>query len=219
MPETPASAPTAAPLSGADLLARIKPRFREESTQICLRPDLLDEWEKANADLNEAQTEDARKGRLGTGVSQTTKALAKRVHDIETEIDATAVMFRFRAMSKDRWQAICDNHPPREDNQIDLFAGYNRDAVTDAAVRECLYDPVFEDCTGIKPGTKDQLCDHEDCGTWQQFVKKVNPSEWKELRDTVNSANRSVVDAPKSALASSILSRHGSASRRRATGA
>lgn len=35
------------PQSGADILARIKPRLREERTQLCLRPDLLDAWADA----------------------------------------------------------------------------------------------------------------------------------------------------------------------------
>lgn len=200
------------PKSGAELLAKIKPQFREEATQICMRPDLIDEWDEVNSQLTAARAKDAQSGRLGTGVSQTTKSLAKRLTELEAEIEANAIMFRFRAMNKDRWQAICDNHPPRSGNELDLFAGHNRDAVLDAAVRECLYDPVFEDCT-------EKDCEHDDCGTWQAFVKLCNPSEWKELRDTVGSVNRSVVDLPKSALASSILSRRGSASARRATGA
>lgn len=199
------------PKSGAELLARIKPQLREESTQVCLRPDLLDEWDAANAELQKAQGADIQKGRLGTGVSQSTKALAKKVAALEEEIEATAVMFRFRAMNKDRWQALCDSYPPRAGNEFDMLTGYNRDAVMDAAVRECLYDPVFEDCTN-------EVCAHDECGTWQHLVKMCNPAEWKELRDTVTSVNRSVVDLPKSVLASSILSKRGSGSRQPATG-
>jgi hypothetical protein len=67
MPEDPA--PSGAPQSGAELLARIRPRFREESTQICLRPDLLDEWEEANTALGEAKVKDMSSGRLATGIS------------------------------------------------------------------------------------------------------------------------------------------------------
>jgi hypothetical protein len=208
MPESDA---TQAPQSGAALLAKIRPRFREESTQICLRPDLLDEWEEATTELNASQVSDATNGRLASGVSATTRELAKKVQGLEDQIEASAMTFRFRAMSKDEWQALCANHAPRPGNELDLFAGYNRDAVTDASVRECLYDPVFEDCSKVG-------CEHEDCGSWQQLVKSCNPSEWAELRSTVQSVNRSVVDAPKSVLASQILSRRGSASRRPSSG-
>jgi hypothetical protein len=204
--------PTSAPLNGAELLARIKPRFREESTQICLRPDLLDEWGEADEALKASKAKDMVSGRLAGGVSAETKKLAKRVQELEEQIEQVAITCRFRAMSKDRWQALIDNHPPRAGDQMDLFAGYNRDAVLDAAVRVCLIDPVFADCT-------QEECDHTECGTWQQFAASCNPSEWKELKDTVNSVNRGVVDLPKSVLASQILSSPGSGSRRRARGA
>ncbi len=187
------------PLNGADLLKRIRPVMREESTQICLRPDLLDKWEEANTRLVDSQVNDSA-ARLGTGVSTATKKIAAEVQAIEDEIEQHAIMFRFRAMSKDKWQALCDNHPPRKGNDMDSYAGYDRDAVLDAAVRECLFDPVFDDVA------------------WAEFVDVCNPSEWAELRATVNSVNRSVVDTPKSALASQILSQRGSASRSRARG-
>jgi hypothetical protein len=53
----------------------------------------------------------------------------------------------------------------------------------------CLIDPVFDD------------------ESWTELTKIINIGEWRELRDVVNSVNRGVVDAPKSALASQILGR------------
>lgn len=199
MPKTTtkkAAAPAAAssgPVSAADLLARIKPQLREESTQLILRPDLVDEWETATAALSEQQVKDSTNTRLASGVSAAQKELAKRVKELEEQIDDHGIWFRFRAMPKDRWQALCDRHPPRGDDQLDRFAGYNRDAVVDAAIRECLYDPVFD----------------ED--SWAEFLSVCNPSEWEELRQTVTSVNRGVFEAPKSALASRILTKRGSA--------
>jgi hypothetical protein len=184
--------------SGADLLARIRPQKREESTQLILRPDLVDEWQKADDQLTNQRMADAANKRLASGVSQTTRDLAKKVQKLEREIEKFAITFRFRAMSKDEYRALCDSHPPRQGDQVDQFTGYNRDAVLDAMVRACLYDPVFDDAA------------------WAEFVSVCNPSEWDELRDTVNSVNRGVVDAPKSVLASRILTKRGSASGRHA---
>lgn len=189
------------PQSGAELLAKIKPRLREEITQICLRPDLLDAWEEANTALSEQRVKDTTNARLSSGVSAETKRLAQKVQDLEAEIEATAIRFHFRAMPKDEWRALCDNHPPRKGNDMDLYAGYDRDAVIDSAVRKCLFDPVFDD------------------ESWAQFLAVCNPSEWNELRTTVTSVNRSVVgDAPKSVLASQILSKRGGGSRSRGAG-
>lgn len=188
------------PQSGAELLARIRPVKREESTYLCLRPDLLDAWEDATTELAEAQAADTTGARLSTSPSASTKKLAKRVAEIEAEIEETQAKFTLRAMSKDRWQALCDEHPPRKGNEFDQFSGYNRDAVVDAAVRECLVDPVFDDAS------------------WVQFQDVCNPSEWAELRSMVQSVNRKVVEPPKSALASQILAKRGTGSRRRAAG-
>lgn len=190
------------PLSGADLLARIKPTLREEATQICLRPDLLDKWEDANTALAELQaSEAAGSARLGTGVSSAVKRAAEAVREVEQEIESSSITFRFRAMSKDQYRALCDRHAPRKGNELDQFTGYDRDAVSDALVRECLYDPVFDDAS------------------WAAFLEVCNPSEWAELRNTAQSANRGSVDLPKSSLASAVLDRPGGSSARRKPGA
>jgi hypothetical protein len=81
---------------------------------------------------------------------------------------------------------------------MDAFAGYNRDAVVDAAIRECLVSPTFTDC--LEPA-----CDHTACGSWQQLEAVCNPSEWAELRRTVDEVNSATNTVPKSPLASLIL--------------
>jgi hypothetical protein len=216
---------SSSPESGAALLARIKPRLREVSTQLCLRPDLLEDWESkseeldaANLALEAVKQADAQGARLGTGVSAETKAAAAKVNGLaaevaalEAEIEATQVRFRLRALPKDKWEGLTADHPPRKDNVADLYYGANRDGVLDAAVRLCLFEPVFEDCA-----IND--CEHADCGSWQQFVSVCNSSEWAELRRATNEVNGAVVDAPKSELASRILSSNASVSKPRRRG-
>jgi len=194
---TTTSAPTATkPQSGADILARIKPQLREETTELCLRPDLLDAHAEAAGELAVARAEEAAGARLSSGVSAKTRKLAERVKEIEAEIQDTVIVFRLRAMPQDKYRILCDNHPPRKGNEMDGFVGYNRDAVLDASVRVCLYDPEFDDVS------------------WQAFLAVCNPSEWNELRSVVNSVNRSVADAPKSELASLVLAKPARASKR-----
>lgn len=184
------------PQSGADLLARIKPRAKEVHTGLCMRPDLIEAHQAAVEELAQARVDDTGAGRMvDGGVSAKTKKLAQKVKDIEAEIVENEIMFKMRAMSQARWRALCDNHPPRKGNEVDFMAGYNRDAVTDAGVRECLFDPVFDDAS------------------WAEFMAVVNPSEWAELRECFTLANQAVVDAPKSALASQILEKRGRGSR------
>lgn len=201
--------------TGAELLAQIKPRLREKGTGICLRPDLLDEWEDEDQKLTEMRAKDQANPRLAAGVSAATKKQAQKVRELEEQIDATELRFVFRALPKDQYQALKDANPPRPDDQVDLFAGYNRVAVGDASVRRSLISPVFEDCT---QGTPEEPCPHTDCGSWQQFLAVCNTSEWDELRRTADEVNGAVLSAPKSRLASQILDKGGATSRRRAAG-
>lgn len=206
-----------APLTGAELLAAINPRLSERGARICLRPDLLTDWETLTEELGEASAEADRAHRssttkLGAKSSSALRDLAEKVQAVEEQIAASEVRFVFRAMAKDRWQELCDQHPPRPTDQVDQYVGYNRVAVADAAVRAALISPVFEDCT--KPG-----CPHVECGSWQQFLSVCNPSEWGELRNVVDTLNGVVTGAPKSELASQILGGAGGASRRPRRGA
>jgi hypothetical protein len=182
------------PISGAELLKRIRPQLAEESVNICLRPDLIETWTEANEALQELVA-DGMKGARLSSKPEGRKELAEQVQALEAEIEANSATFRFRALPKDRWRALCDDHPPRKGNEIDLYAGYDRDAVLDEAVRLSLIDPMF------------------DNESWAEFTQVVNAGEWDELRKTVNSVNRGVVDAPKSALALRILTKPGDASR------
>ena len=191
------------PQNGAELLARIRPTLATQSTQICLRPDLIKAWEEANEALAEAKVKDGGgQGRMAdrNDASAATKKLAKKVQALEAEIEDHAITFTFRALPKDEYRALCEQHPPRKDNNVDHFVGHNREAVEDAAVRACLIDPVF------------------DNASWAELMAVCNPSEWNELRETVRVVNGSVTDVPKSQLASQVLAKRAPGSRQPARG-
>lgn len=197
------------PRSGADILAEIKPTIREGVAHVCMRPDLIDEWEKANEELMRAQSESPGQGRLANGTTAATKKLAQNVRDLEDQIEAADVAFRFRKISKTRHSEICDENPPRDGNLPDWQVGYNREAVDNQVVYESLVDPVFAMCA--KKG-----CKHDGCGTWEALLKVLGPGEWSEMAAVVRDINGAVSTTPKSVLASAILDRPASGSRRRA---
>lgn len=204
--------------SGADILAQHlgddgKPVRRTAVAHICMRPDLIDEWHEANDELAAAQAEDAGKSRLGNGgVSKATQEKAERVRAIEEKIEAADVAFTFEKVGKTRHSEICDEHPPREGNHLDLMVGYNREAVDNAVAHESLVDPVFESCT--KKG-----CKHESCGSWEALLRFLGPGEWQVIVEAVREVNEAVTTAPKSVLASRVLDRAASGSRQRARSA
>lgn len=181
------------PINGDDLIARVKPVLKEHRTQICLRPDLVKQHEELNAQLVQSQAQVA--GRLaGGGTSAESKKIAKAIVALEAEIEGASAWFVFRAKSKDEFRALCSKHPPRKDNQFDMISGYDRDAVADVLIAECLIDPVFT------------------AQGWVAFQTTCAPSEWNELRDAAFEANGGTSVPPKSQLASQVLSRRGNAS-------
>lgn len=184
-----------APVNGDDFLARVKPVLKEHRVQICLRPDLVQRWEQLNEQLAESRAQSAG-GRLSDGKAATAaqKKLAKDIVALEAEIDAASAWFTFRALPAADFRALCAEFPPRKDNQIDQITGYDRDAVADALIRRCLVDPVFSEAG------------------WAEFMSVCAPTEWQELRDGVFEANGGTEKAPKSRLASEVLSRRASVS-------
>ena len=179
------------PETGAEILARIKPKLDEDWVEISLRPDLIAELEELTAELAESSLEDAKRPKRNADApaSEWTVILAQQVAAAEQLIEESAVRFAFRALPRDKFRELADNHPPRPLDQYDAIAGYNREALSDALVQASMLEPVF------------------DVDSWLQLVEVVSVGEWNRLRQVAEQVNGSVVtESPKSALASRILS-------------
>lgn len=183
--------------TGAQMLARIKPKLDEDFTEICLRPDLAGVLEELNEELKDAQLNPkSTEKRRADGTTARSRKLAQDILDIQAQMDETAVEFRFRALPRDKFRALCDDNPPRRGNQYDAAVGYDSEAVEDELVRRSLIEPVFDD------------------ESWAQLLDVISIGEWNQLRKYANKVNGSVVtESPKSALASRILSSRASSSR------
>jgi hypothetical protein len=183
--------------TGAEILARIKPKLDEDWTEICLRPDLVAEFEELESDLVEAQTRVGPR-RNADGITKRAIELAKKVEAARELIEESAVKFHFRALSRDAFRDLTDRpeNAPRRGDQVDMMVGYNRDAVGDALVRASMVEPTFDD------------------DSWPALVEVVSIGEWNRLRQVAEKVNGSVVtESPKSQLASRILSSHAASSK------
>lgn len=195
------------PKSGAELLQSIKPVKRRGHTYLCLRPDLLNEWEALTHELQMEAAQSTASNRLGGGgVAAKTpamKAKAKRIVDLEKAIDAAQVKFVMESMPSPEFNRLKTENPPRDGVVIDTFFGYDKAAVSALSIRECIIDPIWEDCESVDH--PERVCDHSDCGSWQQLVTLLNPSEWQELETLWASVNGAQVMPPFSELAHLIL--------------
>lgn len=172
------------PETGAEILARIKPKLDEDWVEICLRPDLAVEHEELDSDLQESKINDAKRP-LRNGMeappSEKTVDLEARVLALEEEMIESSVKFAFRALSRDKFRALCDQHPPRRGDQYDTAVGYNRSGLGDALVRASLVEPEFDDTS------------------WAELLEVVSVGEWNRLQQVAEKVNgRVVTESPKS---------------------
>lgn len=180
------------PTDGDALLAKIKPQLRRIRTQICLQPNLLEEWEDVEAALAEAEA--ATGNRLNGEKAKAPKKLTDQLKAIEKKINDSSPWFTFEAMPVEKYQALVSKHPPRENDQVDVYYGHNREAVIMELVRACMVDPVFSD------------------EGWREFMATCAPSEWGALRDAVQEVNGGSVKPPKFRRASRRVRESASAS-------
>lgn len=196
----------------AAILARIKPTRRQEWHQVCLRPDLIDEWiveaDKLGGMVAEREEREQQTQRLNPRTKTEQSSMAERkqaetVKELEERIESpeATMWLLFEALPNDEWQILTEQYPPRKDDMQDQFAGYDRKAAIDAAVRQCIVKPAFTD------------------ESWAELLPYINPSEWEAMRDTTNRVNGRYEEAPKSRLAASVLTRRVGGSRRRGGGA
>lgn len=180
-------------MNGDELLAKIQPKLKEVRVQVCMRPDLIDQWHELDAEL---RTEQARAGGRLNDVAASTdsKRIAKKQQAVEAEIEESSIWFTFRALTKAAYEALCAEHPPRKDNQFDVIRGHNVQAVGDSLVRASLVDPVFTD------------------EGWLNLQASLAQSMWDALVEGSNEANGGLRTPPKSELASRVLTKRGSGS-------
>lgn len=114
----------------------------ERTVDVCLRGDLHTAWQDVERRLAEAIAE-ASQSLAGT--SELAQELRAQVEAIRDRMKAATVTFHLRALSKPKVDKIKLAHPPREDNKDDKAAGFDRDAVNNALIRACIYEPEMTD--------------------------------------------------------------------------
>lgn len=162
-----------------DILGQMK--LPERIYNLCVRADLRAEWEQAEKALAVAELE-ARDSLAG--MSAAGKALAKKLRELEAEMEQYAAPIRLRALTYRGLSDLLAAHPPREDKDEPSF---NTDTFGVGLLAACAVDPVMSE---------------EQAG---QLIDGLTHGQWDDLFNTLWSLNRSGVDIPKSRRASAAL--------------
>lgn len=168
----------------AGLLAQAK--RPERTIPLCLRGDLVAEYE----DLQRRREEHADQPDADSLDGGATVAIDADMRELRATMQASTVVFRMRALPRKRFREICDQHPPRKNddgtpNEADAALGVNLATAPDPLIRACLVGP---------PLSEDQLT--------QILDDVLSDRQYDELFLTAWHVNRATVDVPFSSAAS-----------------
>lgn len=183
-------------------------RRAERSVPICLRGDLVAQFEELDRQLAEAATRSAAKPndtRLANPAVAEGQRLAEAMLALQDQMRSSTVMFRLRALAPKRWQELTAEHPPRKGDDGKVHeedqTGVNMATFFEPLLRESVVDPVLDDDDWVllygrdEPDPNDPDAGHHG----------LSDAQFDLLSGAAWSLNRRVVDVPFSSAASRIL--------------
>lgn len=172
----------------ADMLGTAK--LPERTVPICLRGDLVAEFEDLERELEDAEKDRGNSFDAGAASAE----LADRMEALREEMKEQTYTFRVRALSRRAYRALVAEHPPRKAaaadgtekvDEADGF-GFNADTFFEALLRVALVDP--------------ELSSKEFDG----LLDRLTDRQFDELAGSAWLLNRTEVDIPFSQAASKL---------------
>ena len=120
-------------------------RLPEDTVSLCLRADLVAEYERVQDEHAKAQ-ESAGQSLAGSGGA--VAALDERLAELREEMSGSTLTLTLRALPSHRYQELMDQHPPRvTDEGVDRRdrLGYNSSTFFPALARACTIAPELDD--------------------------------------------------------------------------
>jgi hypothetical protein len=118
----------------------------QRSVKVCLRNDLVADWEAADRELTRVQAE-----RLATDSKEAgagTAELADKVRALEALMNEQADEWLLRAMPRHQFRALMAAHPPRKGEDGEPVEGdrvFNRATFFPALIRASVVSPELDD--------------------------------------------------------------------------
>lgn len=161
-------------------------RLPETGVSLCLRGDLQRQHEQLEAELAEARDADAEDSLAAGGQA---RKIAEQIRALEVEMREHTHVFALRALPRQQFRDLVEQHPPRGDNKDDQVFGVNTASFPVPLIAASCTDPVMSP---------------EQAG---QLLEVLTEGQMLELYGAALHLNRGTVDAPKSVAASAILAR------------
>lgn len=165
------------PLDITQVLAKVRPR--EVTVTVCLAGDVAAEVDALEADL---KTLAAGHEPSSLGDVDPRRAIALRILELQDEMRASEVPFRFRALPGKAWSDLLAAHPGKKKGDV-----IDGDTIQAPLLAACCIDPVM---------------DVDQAG---QLLDALNEGQRGVLFDAGWRVNTQAVDVPFSLLASAAL--------------
>lgn len=160
----------------------------ERSVEICMRGDLVADFEQAERELKVAISK-----ATDSLAGASTGDIAARLEALTAQMQDHTYPFRLRSMPRHEFRAMVAAHPPRRDpdsNEVDerdRYVGINSDTFYEALIRACVIDPEL---------------DEDD---WRRLLgEALTDSQFDALADAAWRLNRGEIDVPFSRAASLV---------------
>lgn len=131
-------------LAFSDILDKARPA--ERTIRLCLRGDLVAEWEMLERDLAKAQATQVGDSLAGTGAAP----IAVAMQALREQMDDATVTFTVRALPRPKYRAFIAAHPPRQGPDgkplaADADEGVNTETFGFDLARLCVVEPEMTD--------------------------------------------------------------------------
>jgi len=169
----------------------------ERTVPLCLRGDLVAEFEALERELDKAQAK-ASDSLAGSGAS----GIAARMEALREQMTDSTVDFRLRGLPRPKYRALTAAHPPRQlaDGKVhpeDEGEGLNQATFWDALVRACIVGPELTEAQQTR-----------------LLEEVLSDRQFEQLGVAALACCRGTVDVPFSFAASRVLTGSGNGSRR-----
>lgn len=177
-------------------------KLPEATVEICLRGDLVADFEELDRQLTEAEETREKSNSLDGG--SVSAEIAEKMEVLRIDMREYTYPFRVRALPKREFRALVNEHPPRstkndggetEINQVDALFNVNVDSFFDAMVKRSIVDPE------LTPSEYSDLVD-----------EKLTDNQFESLALRCWRLNKNDVDIPFSSAASKISRNSGTES-------
>jgi hypothetical protein len=179
-------------------MGKIKMNRPEAVYKLCTDMGMRVEWEALDEQLRKIRSQTT--GDRLTGNVEATR-LAEQIRELEDQMQAGEISFRLKALPRPAWNRLTAEHPPRQGDEDDKAAGFNRETFFDALMTFKL--PGGSPGTILEVRTHDgELVEFDPEADWSELADEMTNQQYSDIANLAHLMNEGRVSVPFSRAAS-----------------